>query len=862
MKAYLCRRFNYVPLVRAALLTVTLVAILYTVSTVLADEPLSVAISRIETRVKFPQVTAYVTVLDSVGVPVLGLTQTNFKLKEANQDIPGSPVAVEPDISQPVQLVLALDLSVHQDQVEDLAKVKEAAQALLDTMGSQVQITLLTFEDQVIVRATTASPAEVRPIIASLQPVVNGGTAFYEAAYQSAQQLAGGVPTGQAVVMVTNKGNNIEGAVAIAAKQAIFTATNRIPIHVISFGSRAKLDQLEKDIAGTPQVEVLHVPNAGDLPAVLRQLGPSLQRPGYKITFQPWPSDDPKREVLLEVTTSQGTGSARQNFDLQSRVSKIRLWGIQPVTVGKTLVVTAEVEMPGPVESVSYQLGQTTPITATELPYAFIITAAITPGDYTLTTTVLDELGYITSTQQTLPVITGIIFIPRATVYLNDRITLEAQVPDTQVSQVEFWRDKEKIDDISIIPYRLIFGPGDQGYPDKPGKYVITARVIGAEDQAIAEEKFTVEFLARPEPDSWGEASVRALLVLAANLLILPWLVAAWGENRREKWRQLCKTCHLEIKNRGNVPTAFRLSVMEIEQETTPPDSWGRLRRMWRRLMLWFLAKTPARGLQFQFSEIVPTGESSQEKPPASPTTGPNDQKGNGRSSEPASMSASPEHTAPNGRSPSSATDKVNNGIELAELLSAIPLVGRPFRAAAGQLRQTQSEAGRLQRQPEQITRPVCQLITRARNAFDLAATQTPAPSTAAAGMRPSSTPSNTASAPAESSSKPPRQPKVSDWGAVSVLKTSVVEPTGTLSLKLFIQPKTLPGQAGCYRFRLTCRPADPADEADQASQQVKEAGVQINSVFWWYRRFWVGLPILLLDLVWLFLLLVNLDIL
>ncbi|MCL4298057.1 MAG: VWA domain-containing protein [Anaerolineae bacterium] len=838
------------------LLTVVLSVSLQVVGYAQTDKILLVKITHVEIRDQAPQATAFVTVLDSAGLPVVGLNPTNFRLVENEQAIAGGPVAVEIDTTQPLELVLALDLSVH--QAGDLNKVKEAAQIFLDALGPQDKVTLITFDNEVSTRLQAASPEAVKPEIAQLPEVVNGRTAFFQAVQQAVQSLTPAGPTRQTVIVITNKGNNIEDASANAARQAVFNEFNRIPIQVISFGNRAKLDQLSTEVAAAPGVQVQHVPNPNSLPVVLQQLA-ALLRLSYKVSFQPPAGEQATRVLTVKVEAPQGTGGDQSDpYQVRPFTPSLTLGNVPSIRVGETLVVTAAVVMPSSPVTLTYQIGHIFSTTMTAPPYALIwSTIGVPPATYTLTAMARSSPNYSASDKVEFKVMPGVTFIPEAKVYWPDNILLEAKVdPNTPLaSTVEFWREvngqEEKIGEENSRPYQLEFNRQSKGYPEKIQEgenliVVVKARVKDATGTVLAEERFAIHFMLRPESFRWWEAGSGVLLMLLANFLVLPLLMIVWVENRRQKWSQLLKTGSLSLRNLGNLATEFELTAK---------------------------ATAPSPALLFQFSEIIPAVAASAKNP--SPETGLGKQRGAAKGVGTGvvfTYSTSPEKKQSwsarssggfSGKSSAAAGDRggcFNLIVELVEALSAIPLVGQPFRALAGQMRQAQAETGRLQRWPQQVMAPVANLVKRVRSAFGIVAVQTPLPVTHPAGLAPAPLSDDLLPAPVSSQSKTrllsqsALRPRVSDWAASPTFITSLVAPGKTVNLKLFIQPDNVRRQAGCYYFELTCRPTNP--EPGEINPKSIEQAVQLGNVSWWYGFFWLIIPMLVIDVGYIVLLL------
>jgi len=144
-----------------------------------------------------------VTVTDRGGKPARGLVQDDFEVRDA-----GQPVTLAHWESAPaglaVAVVLDTSLSMQGEKIED---ARSAASALIRELDDRDRVMLLSFSDEVLVRAPLdpdrgAAAREVDKLAAA------GGTALYDAVYNGAEELRRAPPDFRKVIVLLSDGRD------------------------------------------------------------------------------------------------------------------------------------------------------------------------------------------------------------------------------------------------------------------------------------------------------------------------------------------------------------------------------------------------------------------------------------------------------------------------------------------------------------------------------------------------------------------------------------------------------------------------------------------------------------------------------
>ena len=370
----------------------------------------TVAVTGVDSQ-SFPTVSADLTVTGSNGLPLVGLTASNFTVSEDGQLVPTGSLALNSDISQPLNLVLAVDISVNGS---GLAQIQAAADDFIATLGPKDQVAILSFYDQVdVVQPFTSDKGVLKSDIDNLTAGGNG-TAFNAAADKAVNLLAALPPGRKAAIMFTNSGdttNNLAPEPILANAQA---ATVRI--YPMAFGTTVNPD-LMRNWARFTGGQAYLLASATEIRPNLLTLG-VLLRQSYKLSFKSGLSADNK------------THAVTINFDYQGQLAQgqgsFTAVGGQVVVVGPGITngqtvrgrvfLIAEVNAPAPVKSVTFQLDGQVLTTLSAPPFRFDWdSSAAAPGVHTLTIKAVDAVGNQGQSQVTVNVVLPPVAVVTAT---------------------------------------------------------------------------------------------------------------------------------------------------------------------------------------------------------------------------------------------------------------------------------------------------------------------------------------------------------------------------------------------------------------------------------------------------------------
>jgi VWFA-related protein len=370
----------------------------------------TVAVTGVDSKA-FPTVSADLTVTGNNGLPLVGLTPSNFTVTEDGKPVAPGSLVLASDISQPLNLVLAVDVSVNGT---GLAQVQSAADDFIATLGPNDQVAIVSFFDQVDeVQAFTNDKAILKAAIDNLTAGGNG-TAFNQAANKAVDLLAALPPGRKAVVMFTNSGdttNDLAPEPILAKAQA---ATVRI--YPMAFGTTVNPD-LMRNWARFTGGQAYLLAAATEIRPNLLTLG-VLLRQSYKLSFKSGLSADNKTHAITvnlnyQGQVSQGQGSYTA-FGGQVEVVGPGITNGQ--TVRGRVFLIAEVNAPAPVKSVTFQLDGQDLTTLTAPPFRFDWdSSAAAPGVHTLTIKAVDAVGNQGQSQVTLNVVLPPVAVVTAT---------------------------------------------------------------------------------------------------------------------------------------------------------------------------------------------------------------------------------------------------------------------------------------------------------------------------------------------------------------------------------------------------------------------------------------------------------------
>jgi VWFA-related protein len=177
-----------------------------------------------------------VSVLDRSGEPVLGLIERDFKIAE---DGKFQDVTLFSSERRPLRLALALDMS---RSMENKARhVEEALKHFIDLLEPEDQVLVMVFNDHLrIAQDFTSDRDLLGRVLDSLEP--EGGTALYDAAYESIRRVAEGPAESKAVVLVTDGVDTVSSIAFRDLRE--YARRAEVPVFSIGLDSGSLLDDM------------------------------------------------------------------------------------------------------------------------------------------------------------------------------------------------------------------------------------------------------------------------------------------------------------------------------------------------------------------------------------------------------------------------------------------------------------------------------------------------------------------------------------------------------------------------------------------------------------------------------------------
>jgi len=262
-----------------------------------------VQINQIETS-QFPKVVIFATVLRD-GVPVPGLTATDFRVRE--DEVDQEPLTVEPQLT-PLAAVLTLDTSG--SMKKRLADAQTAAKSFLTTLQPQDKVQVIRFSRDVkTLYPLGADRAKAEAAIHST--VARGDTALWDALYASVESLR--EVAGRKAIVLLSDGVDDDGTGKPLSKRTVtdvlaLAQQVNVPIYAIGLGT--ELDELAlKQVANETGALYFNAVEARDLQRLYDSIGKQLAGQ-YTISYpSDLPADGSERRVQLKFGDSSSTKS-------------------------------------------------------------------------------------------------------------------------------------------------------------------------------------------------------------------------------------------------------------------------------------------------------------------------------------------------------------------------------------------------------------------------------------------------------------------------------------------------------------------------------------------------------------------------
>ncbi len=161
-----------------------------------------------------------ISILDPKGVPVLDVRREDFVLYEDGAQQQVRSFGID---RNPVSVVLLIDTSATVGI--EAKKIKEAAESFAEALGNDDRISIITFDDEVVLlQDWTSGPRQVRKALRKIKPGLR--TSLYDAMYSAANDQLAGTDGRKAIILLTDCLNNqsrvgfMDASLAIIQSQA------------------------------------------------------------------------------------------------------------------------------------------------------------------------------------------------------------------------------------------------------------------------------------------------------------------------------------------------------------------------------------------------------------------------------------------------------------------------------------------------------------------------------------------------------------------------------------------------------------------------------------------------------------------
>lgn len=270
-------------------------------------QSLSIRIGQLDTACPSPRVTAYVSVTDQGGFPVLQLTRDNFAVMQTNSSLPIISSTLVESVNAPIAIAALMDHSSSlTGQPVALADMKTGLSSLIAGLGSGDIAEIITFDDRVVVvQPFTADKTQLQAAItAPFEP--RSGTSLYDAAFQAVNDAATRSNYRRAVIITTD-GVDTRSSRGLGEVVANAVA-KKVPVFTIGIGSSIDRNVLGQMATGTGG-QSYEANTSQNLATIYRQLSLLLYRNQYVITFDQLPKGAPNVVSDMSIRASLGASS-------------------------------------------------------------------------------------------------------------------------------------------------------------------------------------------------------------------------------------------------------------------------------------------------------------------------------------------------------------------------------------------------------------------------------------------------------------------------------------------------------------------------------------------------------------------------
>jgi VWFA-related protein len=262
-------------------MTVFLFAFTLLVSATAVKAEYSVKINQIDTT-NFPEIKAYVSIVDDTSKPVKSLLENYFNVMEDGAPGP-TDFKIESMLlsGEPIAVVLAIDTS-GSARGKVIKHAREAAFEFVEGLGENDLVAIVDFNDQEhIISEFTSDKETLKKAIEGLK-VSGTRTTLYDAIYKSLEMASRPALPFRRVVIVLSDGKDEGSALTISDGIAKAQASN-IPVYTIGLGSKVDNKPLARISRLTGGISLL-APTSADLATLYDMISEQLKNQ-YILTY-------------------------------------------------------------------------------------------------------------------------------------------------------------------------------------------------------------------------------------------------------------------------------------------------------------------------------------------------------------------------------------------------------------------------------------------------------------------------------------------------------------------------------------------------------------------------------------------------
>ena len=414
---------------------------------------------------RFPYIEAFISVSDSNGLPIEGLTANAFLVSEDGQPITPKGFSAIDNVEQSLAIAVVMDVSTSMGggQPTPLEKSVTAAKAFVDQLSTQDEVAVIKFSDEPsLVTGLTTDREVVKQALDALAPEKNR-TAMYDGIVEAVNALK--THAGRRIIVLITDGEDTHTGL-FDLDQAVREATVAgVSIHPIGFGNLINVGELKR--MGTLTGGVARIqPNVFEIETAFQELL-QLLRKQYLIQYvSAFPADGAEHGLLVAVDYQSGQEQDEYSFLAKSSEIPIELPGYQDnQVVGGMETFAPVLDWPAPVTGVQVMLDGTQLANLQNEPYEYNWNSTefddLEPGLHRFEFIATDIAGN-TGTKSLLldvqPPLSVTITAPTegGTQWISSRISAEvSSLGDVSVGKVEFLMDGMVIATFTAPPYEM-----------------------------------------------------------------------------------------------------------------------------------------------------------------------------------------------------------------------------------------------------------------------------------------------------------------------------------------------------------------------------------------------------------------------